>query len=197
MNNSSVIRLRRFVLPHRPTVNQHCPVQLPMVKDDEVLKGSSVYNGKRQSPATDGEDYFGSAEKRTSMASQASLEDGTPGIAVLTSSGRSGSGMGALSPFFPTVTTLPASKWSAEMAGVDSDTLVGNDRAIAGRNAIKYEDLVPVAILGIGGFGRVELWLVLSLMVKQKNIYEVIHFIYHQPVYENGIIINQSKYPRS
>lgn len=91
------------------------------------------------------------------MASQASLEDGTPGIGVSTSSGRSGSGMGALSPFFPTVTTLPPGKWSSEMVGVDSDTLVGNDRAIAGRNAIKYEDLVPVAILGIGGFGRVEL----------------------------------------
>ncbi|VDO06059.1 unnamed protein product [Rodentolepis nana] len=112
---------------------------------------------RSQSPATDGEDYFGSVEKRASMTSQASLEDGTPGISVSISSSRSGSGMGALSPFFPTVAPVPAGKRSAEMAGVDADTVVGNARAIAGRNAIKYEDLVPVAILGIGGFGRVEL----------------------------------------
>ncbi|VUZ50410.1 unnamed protein product, partial [Hymenolepis diminuta] len=132
-----------------------------LIGDLSEIKSREYDDSRRsilsQSPATDGEDYFGSAEKHTSMASQASLEDGTPGLAVSTSSGRSGSGMGALSPFFPAVTTLPAGKWSAEMAGVDSDTLVGNNRAIAGRNAIKYEDLVPVAILGIGGFGRVEL----------------------------------------
>lgn len=103
------------------------------------------------------EDYFGSVEKSALLTSQVSFEDGGSGIPALTSSGRSGSGVGTFSPFFPTVTHIPPSKRGAEIAGVDSATVIGNARAIAGRNAIKFEDLVPVAILGIGGFGRVEL----------------------------------------
>ncbi|KAL5969804.1 cGMP-dependent protein kinase 2 [Taenia solium] len=103
-----------------------------------------------QSPATDVEDSFGSVDKRASMTSQLSAEEGAVGGAA-----GSGSGTTSLSPFFSTVPQVPSKRGSSALA--ERDMSIGNARACAGRENIKYEDLVPVAILGIGGFGRVEL----------------------------------------
>ena len=65
-----------------------------------------------------------------------SLEENSTGVK---SDSRSGSGVVSFSPFYPTAL---AGKRSA---------------GIPSRQNIRFEDLVPVAILGIGGFGRVEL----------------------------------------
>ncbi|KAH9281127.1 cGMP-dependent protein kinase 2 [Echinococcus granulosus] len=110
--------------------------------------GDSNQSLLSQSPATDVEDSFSSGEKRASMTSQLSTEESAVG-------GAGGSGVTNLSPFFSTVPHAPSKRGSSALA--ERDTGVGNARASATRENIKYEDLVPVAILGIGGFGRVEL----------------------------------------
>ncbi|VDK36597.1 unnamed protein product [Taenia asiatica] len=112
--------------------------------------GDSNQSLLSQSPATDVEDSFGSVDKRASMTSQLSAEEGAVGGAA-----GSGSGTTSLSPFFSTVPQVPSKRGSSALA--ERDMSIGNARACAGRENIKYEDLVPVAILGIGGFGRVEL----------------------------------------
>ncbi|CDS37285.1 cGMP dependent protein kinase 1 [Echinococcus multilocularis] len=110
--------------------------------------GDSKQSLLSQSPATDVEDSFSSGEKRASMTSQLSTEESAVG-------GVGGSGVTNLSPFFSTVPHAPSKRGSSALA--ERDTGVGNARACATWENIKYEDLVPVAILGIGGFGRVEL----------------------------------------
>ncbi|VDM15645.1 unnamed protein product [Hydatigera taeniaeformis] len=123
------------------------------LKHDEISKALRPLIAS-QSPATDVEDSLGSGDNRTSMTSQLSAEEGAAGGAVGSGSG-SGSGIMSLSPFFSTVPQVSSRRGSSALA--ERDMTIGNARACAGRENIKYEDLVPVAILGIGGFGRVEL----------------------------------------
>ncbi|VDD82018.1 unnamed protein product [Mesocestoides corti] len=93
------------------------------------------------SPATDVEDFC-SEDKRHSNASQICVDDDPA----------------AAAGGYPVSLPAPPVVFKSGTAVVDGQaSIAGAHTHFAGRQAIQYEDLVSVAILGIGGFGRVEL----------------------------------------